>query len=112
MNVQQLRSGKSESVTIDSVRSHASAFIKFITRAARLHVTAGVRHNWSIILKIVLVALLGLVVISLFSGLFFVYKDKGNSKRAVNALTLRIALSILIIVIVIASYFLGLLPPK
>jgi Protein of unknown function (DUF2909) len=51
-------------------------------------------------------------VISLFSGLFFVYKDKGNSKRAVNALTLRIALSILIIVIVIASYFLGLLPPK
>jgi hypothetical protein len=67
---------------------------------------------WTINVKILLVSLLGLVVVSLFSSLFFVYKDKGNSKRAVNALTVRIALSILIILIVIASYLLGALPPK
>jgi hypothetical protein len=62
--------------------------------------------------KILLGGLLFLVVVSLFSGLFFMYRDKGNSKRAVNALTVRVGLSILIIVIVIASYFMGLLPPK
>ena len=63
-------------------------------------------------MKILLMVLLGLVLISLFSGLYFMYKDKGNSKRAVNALTIRIGLSILIIVIVIVGYFLGLIPPK
>ncbi|MBL8522937.1 MAG: DUF2909 domain-containing protein, partial [Betaproteobacteria bacterium] len=34
-------------------------------------------------MKIVLVVLLILVVVSLFSGLFFMYRDKGQSKRAV-----------------------------
>ena len=63
-------------------------------------------------MKIILSVLLLLVVISLFSGLYFVYKDKGNSKRAVNALTLRIGLSITIIILVVVSYFAGWLPPK
>lgn len=63
-------------------------------------------------MKILLVVLLVLVLISLFSGLFFMYRDKGNSRRVVNALTIRIGLSVLIIVIVIAGYFFGLLPPK
>jgi hypothetical protein len=63
-------------------------------------------------MKILLVVLLVLVLISLFSGLFFMYKDKGNSRRVVNALTIRIGLSVLIIVIVIVGYFFGLLPPK
>lgn len=63
-------------------------------------------------MKILLVVLLVLVLISLFSGLFFMYKDKGNSRRVVNALTIRIGLSVLIIVIVITGYFFGLLPPK
>lgn len=111
MNKGQSGGNKSESATIDLSESHASANSRppLARPVSTLQVAA---HQRSIILKIVLVALLGLVVISLFSGLFFVYKDKGNSKRAVNALTLRIALSILIIIIVIASYFLGLLPPK
>jgi heme/copper-type cytochrome/quinol oxidase subunit 4 len=63
-------------------------------------------------MKIVLVILLALVVISLFSGLFFMYRDKGQSRRAVIALTIRVALSITIFVIVITGYFLGWLPPK
>jgi Protein of unknown function (DUF2909) len=61
-------------------------------------------------MKILIASLLGLVVISLFSGLYFMYKDKGNSKRAVNALTIRVGLSITIIVILVVSYFLGLFP--
>jgi Protein of unknown function (DUF2909) len=63
-------------------------------------------------MKILLVVLLGLVLLSLFSGLFFMYKDKGKSKRVVNALTIRIGLSMLIIAIVIFGYFSGMLPPK
>ena len=63
-------------------------------------------------MKIFIGVLLLLVLLSLFSGLYFMYKDKGNSKRVVTALTIRVALSITIIVIVIASYLLGLIPPK
>ena len=63
-------------------------------------------------MKIVIAILLVLVLISLFSGLYFMYKDKGNSKRVVNALTIRVALSITIIVILIVSYFLGMVPSK
>jgi len=63
-------------------------------------------------MKIVIAVLLALVVISLFSGLYFMYKDKGNSKRVVNALTIRVALSITIIVILIGSYLFGLFPTK
>ena len=63
-------------------------------------------------MKILIGVLLLLVLVSLFSGLYFMYKDKGNSKRVVKALTIRVALSITIILIVIASYFLELIPPK
>ena len=63
-------------------------------------------------MKIVIAVLLVLVLISLFSGLYFMYKDKGNSKRVVNALTIRVALSVTIILILIVSYFLGLVPSK
>ena len=61
-------------------------------------------------MKIVIAVLLVLVVVSLFTSLYFMYKDKGNSKRVVNALTIRVGLSITIIVILIGSYFLGLIP--
>ncbi len=61
-------------------------------------------------MKIVIVVLLILVVISLFSGLVFMYRDKGQSKRTVIALTIRVALSLAIFGIVIAAHFLGWLP--
>ena len=63
-------------------------------------------------MKVLVGVLLLLVLVSLFSGLYFMYKDKGNSKRVVTALTIRVGLSITLIAIVIASYFLGLIPPK
>jgi heme/copper-type cytochrome/quinol oxidase subunit 4 len=61
-------------------------------------------------MKIVVILLLLAVIASLFSGLFFVYKDKGDSNRAVMALTIRIVLSLLVFVILIGSYFFGLVP--
>ena len=48
-------------------------------------------------MKYLIVVLLLLVVASLFSGLYFMYRDKSGGKRTVNALTLRIALSVLTI---------------
>lgn len=63
-------------------------------------------------MKILLAVLLGMVLLSLFSGLYFMYKDKGKSRRVVTALTIRIGLSVLIIVIVIFGYFSGMLLPK
>ena len=61
-------------------------------------------------MKIVILVLLLGVVASLFSGLYFVYKDKGTTNRAVTALTIRIALSLLVFVLVIGSYYFGWIP--
>jgi uncharacterized membrane protein YtjA (UPF0391 family) len=58
-------------------------------------------------MKIVLVVLLLLVLVSLFSGLYFMYRDKGQSKRTVTALTIRVGLSILIFVLIIVGGYLG-----
>lgn len=61
-------------------------------------------------MKVVIVVLLLAVLASLFSGLYFVYKDRGETNRAVISLTIRIALSILVFVILIGSYWFGLIP--
>ncbi len=61
-------------------------------------------------MKIVVIVLLLAVIASLFSGLFFVYKDKGDSNRAVVSLTIRIVLSLLVFLILMGSYFFGLVP--
>jgi predicted benzoate:H+ symporter BenE len=61
-------------------------------------------------MKIVVILLLLAVIASLFSGLYFVYKDKGDSNRAVVSLTIRIVLSFLVFLILIGSYFFGLVP--
>jgi hypothetical protein len=61
-------------------------------------------------MKIVILVLLLAVVVSLFSGLYFVYKDKGTTNRAVTALTIRIALSVLVFLLLIGSYYFGWLP--
>ncbi len=63
-------------------------------------------------MKFLVVVLLFLVLISLFSALFFMYRDKGNSRRMVTALTLRIVLSVAIFLILIGSYYFGLIPQR
>jgi hypothetical protein len=63
-------------------------------------------------MRIVIVVLLIAVLASLFSGLYFVYKDKGQGNRAVTALTIRIALSVLVFVILIGSYYFGWIPQR
>ena len=58
-------------------------------------------------MRIVIIILLFAVLVSLFSGLYFVYKDKGNSNRAVISLSIRVGLSVLVFVILMLSYHFG-----
>jgi len=56
-----------------------------------------------LLVKFLVLLLLAFVVTSLFSALFFMVKDKGQTRRSVNALSVRIGLSILIIVIIMIA---------
>jgi len=57
--------------------------------------------------KTVVVLMLLLVIGSLFSGLFFLYRDRGEGSRVVKALTLRISLSILLFIGLLLTYLFG-----
>ena len=59
--------------------------------------------------KFIVVLLLFFIVVSLFSGLFFLVKDKGQTKRTVNALTIRIVISVLAILVIIVAFASGLI---
>jgi hypothetical protein len=63
-------------------------------------------------MKVVVVLLLAGVIVSLFSGLYFLYKDKGQSNRVVVSLTIRVALSISVFLVLILSYYFGLIPER
>lgn len=52
-----------------------------------------------------------LIIASLGSALFFLMKDKGRSNRTVQALAMRVGLSITLFLIVLASYKLGWIHP-
>ncbi|HUT41835.1 MAG TPA: twin transmembrane helix small protein, partial [Gammaproteobacteria bacterium] len=61
--------------------------------------------------KIIVVLFLFIIIGSLFSGLFYLVKDKGTSERTVRALTVRISLSVLLFVLLMLGYATGLLQP-
>jgi hypothetical protein len=58
-------------------------------------------------MRILILILLFAVIASLFSGLYFVYKDKGSTNRAVISLTIRIALSVTVFLLLLGAYWLG-----
>lgn len=62
-------------------------------------------------MKILIPIAFALIIVSLFSALFFVMKDKGRSNRAVYALTFRVGFSVLLFLILVISYKLGWISP-
>ncbi|GHD41606.1 Protein of unknown function [Marinobacter persicus] len=58
-------------------------------------------------LKVAIVILLLAIIVSLFSGLFFLVRDGGKTRRVVNSLALRVALSLLLLVLVITALLTG-----
>jgi FtsH-binding integral membrane protein len=62
-------------------------------------------------LKYVVILMLLLILASLGSGLFFLLRDQGGSSRTVKALTLRVALSVGLFVLLLLAYAAGLIKP-
>lgn len=62
-------------------------------------------------IKILIVACLLAIIASLGKGMFHLVKDKGDSKRMANALTIRIALSVALFVLLFIAWKQGLIQP-
>jgi len=60
-------------------------------------------------MKLIVMLLLAAIVIALFSGLFFLVKDKDHpdSPRLLTALKVRVGLSITLVVLLVLSYKFG-----
>lgn len=62
-------------------------------------------------MKIIVVAALVAVVASLFSALYYLYRDRGQGTRMVRMLALRVALSASLIAFLVLSYWMGWIAP-
>ena len=60
---------------------------------------------------LLIIAFLIVILWNLGAGLYYMLVDKGQSKRTVNALTRRIALSVALILIIILSIKMGWIQP-
>ncbi|HLV77618.1 MAG TPA: twin transmembrane helix small protein [Marinobacter sp.] len=58
-------------------------------------------------LKTAIVVLLLAVLASLFSGLFFLIRDGGKTRRVVNSLAVRVTLSVLLLALILISVWTG-----
>ena len=61
-------------------------------------------------MRIVIIAFLVVILASLGSALFYLVRDKGASNRTIKALTVRISLSIALFILLMLSYYFGLIP--
>ncbi len=62
-------------------------------------------------LKLLAIVVLCLILLSLASGVFFLFRDSDNRTRVVTSLTVRVILSILLIAILIIGYMTGQIQP-
>jgi hypothetical protein len=65
----------------------------------------------NLMIKILIVVCLLGIVASLGAGMFHLVKDKGDSKRMANALTVRVALSVALFVLLFIAWKQGLIQP-
>ena len=61
-------------------------------------------------MRIVVIAFLAIIVMSLGSAMFYLIRDKGKSDRTVKALTVRVALSLTLFVLLMLGYYFGIIP--
>ena len=60
---------------------------------------------------LLIIAFLILILWNLGAGLYYMLVDKGQTKRTVNALTRRIALSVALILLVMLAIYMGWITP-
>jgi len=63
-------------------------------------------------MKIIVILIFIAILASLGSALFFLVHDRGQSKRTVKALAMRVGLSLGLFLLLMAGYKLGLIPGK
>lgn len=63
-------------------------------------------------MKIVVILFIILILASLGSALFFLVTDRSQSRRTVTALALRVGLSLILFLLLMAGYYFGLIPGK
>ncbi len=63
-------------------------------------------------MKIIVVAALIAVVVSLGSALYYLYRDKGEGTRMVRMLAIRVALSVGLVAFLVISYYMGWIGPQ
>jgi hypothetical protein len=63
-------------------------------------------------MRYLVIFVLVIIIASLGSALFFLFRDSGNSSRMLRALALRVGLSMLLFVALMVSYRFGLIDGK
>lgn len=63
-------------------------------------------------MRIVVLIFIFLILGSLFSALYYLISDKGQSERTVKALTVRIVLSLCLFVVLMLGFHFGYLPQR
>ena len=61
--------------------------------------------------KLIIVAFLIVILYNLGAGLYYMLTDKGQTDRTVNALTRRIAISVVLILLIILGIWTGVIRP-
>lgn len=64
-----------------------------------------------LLFKLIVVILLIFIIVSLFTALYRLNHEKGNSTKVVKALTVRIALSVFLFALLMLGSWLGLIEP-
>jgi hypothetical protein len=62
-------------------------------------------------MKIIVIAGLIAVVASLFSALYYLYRDRGHGTRMLTMLAVRVALSASVVAFLVFSYWMGWIAP-
>lgn len=63
-------------------------------------------------MKFIVIAFLVIIIASLVSALVYLIRDKGQSDRTVKALTVRVALSLSLFLLLMIAYYFGLIPQR
>jgi Na+-driven multidrug efflux pump len=58
-------------------------------------------------MRYIVILALVCIVGSLFSALFFMFRDRGDSRRMVKALTIRVAISVTLFLLLMAGFYFG-----
>ena len=70
------------------------------------------RKEYPASMRYVVIAMLLAIVASLASAAVFMFRDRGESKRMVKALALRVGLSVGLFLMLMAGYYFGLIPGR